>query len=423
MKYFPLTMSFVEESATAFGLDHAGILKLRLSCEEIFSYLAKSNQKGKTITVESEDGGYYVEVKFLFEIRDFDPHAFNITAKASLDPEGALEEMGLIIAARSVDGLQMLHDSQSGLGVGLVKDKFYPEIKDPVRVPVGPLSRFSVKPPESEALKIFVRQVAAYYPSHLYPSYFCAPGRVVDMVATGRYHVLIASDPQTGVVAGGLMWRPVGSKMIELFGPYLFNQPRDNTMAEVLVEEAVAAVAKTEAVGVIDVFATPELPKDYFELLGSINYCGAEGKREPLSYYFRQLKEDPGSQVWAHPDLIPFLEKEYSRLFFPRQMLTPTFEGEGRPAHSVFSRRFNRHQGLVALRLVWDGTDAGTVLGEHVKVLTAEGLTNILFEMDLAYPWQARLTPDLMGEGFEARMILPHAGAADIVVFEYRRGR
>jgi len=422
MSYFPLTMSFVEESAAAFGLDPAGILKLRLASEEIFSYLAGTDEKGKTVTIESEDGGYYVGVKFLFETRHFDPHAFNFTAEASLESEKGLAEMGLLIASRSVNRLEMLHDSETGLGIGLVKEKAYPEITDSVPVPVRPLEDFSVTRPDRESLKLFVRQVAAYYPLHHYPSYFRSPGKVVDMVEAGRHHVLVASDPGAGV-AGGLMWRPAGSKMIALFGPYLFGQPRENGMAEALVEEALKAMAKADAVGVMDVFATPELPKDYFELLGSIDYYGAQGEKEPLSYFFRQLKEDPGAHVWAHADLAPFLQKEYSRLFLPRQILAPTLEGERRPPRSVFSPRFNRDQSLVVLRLVWDGTDADKVLEEHVKALSAEGFINIFFEMDLAYPWQSYLIPALSGGGFEPRMVLPYAGASDIVVFEHGRGR
>ena len=422
MRYFSLALSFVEESAAAFGLDPAGALKLRLACEEIFSYLAGSGEQGKTITIESENGGYYVRVKFLFADCDFDPHAFNLTTKASPDSEKGLAEMGLLIASRSVDRLEMLHNSETGLGVSLVKDKTYPEITDNARIPVKPLSGFSVNPPDREALKLFVRQVAAYYPARLYPAYFCSPGKVVDMIEAGRHRVLVASDPEAGV-AGGIMWRPVGSKMIALFGPYLFGQPGENGMAETLVQEALAAMAKADAVGVMDVFATPELPKDYFELLGSVDHYGTGGEKERLTCFFRQLEEDPGARVWAHGDLVPFLEKEYSRLYLPRKILTPTPEGEGRPAHSVYSPRFSHDQGLVVLRLVWDGTDAEKVLEEHVRVLSAEGFMNILFEMDLAYAWQAHLVPALVREGFEPSMVLPHAGAGDIVVFERTRGR
>ena len=420
MSYFSLAMSFVEESAAAFGLDPAGILKLRLASEEIFTYLSGTDHQGKTVTIEAEDGGYYVKMKFLFDTSDFDPHAFNLTSRASLDSEEGLSEMGLVIASRSVDRLEMLHDSETGLGVALVKDKTYPEISGKEKIPVKALSTFSINPPDGEALKFFVKQAAAYYPTRLYPAYFRYPGKVVDMVGAGSHRVLVASDPEGGV-AGGIMWRPVGLKMIALFGPYLFDQPRENGMAEALVEEALAAMAKADAVGVMDIFATPELPKDYFELLGSIDFHVEQGKEETLSYFFRQLKEDTGAHVWAHADLAPFLKEEYSRLFLPRQILTPSYEGEGRPAHAVFSPRFNHDQSLVVLRLVWDGTDADQVLRDHVEVLSSEGFMNILFEMDLAYSWQAHLVPALTDEGFEARMVLPQAGASDIVVFERTR--
>ncbi len=420
MTYFSLAMSFVEESARAFGMEKTDTLKLRLACEEIFTYLAESGQLNKSITIEAENGIYYVGMKFLFEGRTFDPHAFNLTSEPSLDCEAGLREMGLIIASRSVDRLYMLFNPRDGFGVGLLKEKTYPEISEPVTVAVKPLKKYAVKAPDGETLKLFARHVRSYYPQHLYPTSFLYPGKVADMVASGRYHALVASDDRTSV-AGGLVWRAAGAKVIEMFGPYLFSQPPEYGMAEGLIDRLITTIAKTEAICLLNIYATPELPRDYFELLGAIDYTLTDGQKQTWPFYYRHLREDPGAHVWAHPTLQPFLAEEYARLAFARDIVPTGHGGENRPVHAVLSPRFDRTQNLVRLRAIWDGMDFSSVLGEHVKVLKEEGLSTIIFELDCAHPWQADLAPILMEHGFLPHLILPYAGKGDLVVFQYMK--
>ncbi|MCX5813052.1 MAG: hypothetical protein NT178_10975 [Proteobacteria bacterium] len=421
MAYFPLTMSFVEESAKAFGLGIPEVLKLRLACEEVFAYLSESDHNGNTITVEAENGVYYTGIRFLFDARNFDPHAFNLTAKISLDSEADLKQMGLIIASRSVERFYMLHDAREGLGIGLLKEKSYPEAGKQATVAVKPLANYNIVVPDSETLKLFAFHTILHYPSHLFPVDFMCPGKIVDMVASGHYHVLIASDGK-GEVAGGIVWRKTSAKMIEIFGPYLFNQPPEYCMAEGLVDHFLMAVAKTDAVCLIDIFATPELPKGYFELLGSLDCFLPDDNKYQWPFYYRHHKEDLGVQVWAHPDLLPFLEAEYRRLVFARNIIPTSYAGEERPDHSVISPRFNRPQHLVSMHAIWDGTDFPDILDRHVQIFKAEGILNILFEIDLARPWQANLSPALMEQNFVPKMILPYAGMGDIVVFQHTGG-
>ncbi len=422
MTYFSLVMGFVEESAGAFGMEKADTLKLRLACEEVFSYLMSSDQKGKVLTVEAENGVYYVEARFLFDARRFDPRAFEFNIEDHADPETSLAGMGLIIASRFADNLYLLHESGSKPGVAVVKEKSYPEPGNVTIVPVKTVSRFHVASPDAETLKLFVRQVTAFYPSRSYPPDFHFPGKVVDMVEGGTYRVLVASGVEAGT-AGGIVWHIASARMVEVFGPYLFNQPPEYGMSAALMDHLLMAVAKSNATGMIAVYPTPELPGEYFESLGTMDYAGPDGQREQWSFYFRQLKEDPGLQVWAHADLTPFLTREYGRLFFAREVLTARDEGEARLPHSVFSLNFNHHRSLVRLRLLWDGADAATILLNHVKALVAEGFANILFHLDLGYPRHAYLTPTLQNLGFVPRLILPYAGKADIVVFQYTRDR
>jgi len=418
MTYFSLAISFVEESATAFGLDASDLIKLRLACEEIFVYLSESDQINKAITIEAENGVYYTGIKFLFDGRNFDPHAFNLTANISFDTEADLEQMGLIIASRSVEKLYMLHDAREGFGVGLIKEKSYPRVIKEGITPVKPLTHYSIISPDSETLKIFVRHTLSHYPNHLFPADFFYPGKIADMVTSDRYHMLIASDGQ-GTTAGGIVWRIAGGGMIEIYGPYLFNQPEEFHMAEALVNHLLMAVAKTDAVCLVNVFATPELPKGYFELLGSLDFLLPDGEKQLWPFYYRYHKEDPGSQVWAHPDLLPFLHETYKRLFFARNILQTNYEGEKRPPHAVLFPRFDRSQNFVRLKAAWDGTDFPDILGRHIQIFKTENMLNILFEIDLGHAWQANLAPALIEHHFVPKMILPYAGTGDIVFFQY----
>jgi hypothetical protein len=418
MAYFPLAMSFVEESAKAFGLGATETIKLILACEEIFVYLSESDQMSKAIAIEAENGVYYTGIKFLFDARNFDPYAFNLTANISLDSETNLKQIGLIIASRSVEKLYILHDAREGFGVVLIKEKSYPGVTEQADAPVKTLTHYSIISPDSETLKLFIRRVLSYYPSHLFPADFFYPGKIADMVSSGQYNVLVASDGQ-GNVAGGTVWRIAGIGMIEIYGPYLFSQPEEFHMAEALIDHLLMAVAKTDAVCLVDIFATPELPKGYFELLGSLEFFLPDGKKRLRPFYYRHHKEDPGSQIWSHPDLLPFLNETYKRLFFARNILQTNYGGEERHPHAVLFPRFDMSLNLVRLRAIWDGTDFPDILGRHIQLFKTEGILNIIFEIDLGHAWQANLVPALIKHHFEPKMILPYAGTGDMVVFQY----
>jgi hypothetical protein len=418
MTYFPLTMSFVEESARAFGLGSSEAIKLRLACEEIFVYLSESDQKNKAIVLEAENGVYYTGIRFLFDAHNFNPRAFNLTAKPSLDSEAGLKQMGLIIASRLVERLYILNDAREGFGLGVLKEKAYPRVTDPKVLSVKPLTQYKITKPDNETVKFFVLNTLSYYPNHFFPVDFYYPGKIADMASSGRYNILVASNAR-GDTAGGIVWRVPSAKMVEMYGPYLFNQAQESHMAEALVDHLLMAIAKTDAVCLVDVFTTPELPKKYFELLGSLDIVLPDGKKQLWPFYYRHLKEDPGSRVWAHPDLLPFLDKTYKYLFFARNIMQTKYGGEKRPPRAVLFPRFDRSQNLVRLRVAWDGTDFSDILDRHIQIFKDESIFNILFELDLGHAWQANLSPLLMEHSFAPKMILPYAGTGDIVIFQY----
>lgn len=419
--FLRLVTSFAEESAKAFGLETPEALKLTLAAEEIFTHLCQSTKPDNSIGIEAVNGRYYALLRFAFKAPDFDPRTFNLTARVSLDDEADLKEMGLLIASRAVDRFYIAETSQQTLELGLLKEKAYPEANDLDAPKMKEIRNFDVRPPDPDHLKLFARLVAAHYPAHLSLPSFRFPGKVIDMVASGEYEAAVASADQ-GQIGAGILWRWIGKRLIEFFGPYLFNQ-RDSGMAQRILESCLARIAKTEAIGLMSRCATPEMPKGYFESLGTIDLFHPDGTSRHWSILYRQLQEDLGCQVWSHPDLEAFLRTEYGRLFFAREILLTRHEGEVRPSHSVFSVQFDRSHYQATLRAIWDGEDAADNLSRHVKVLRAEDLPNIFFEIDLSKAWQVALTPALLQNGLQPKILLPYAGEGDVVVFQYCGGK
>ncbi len=420
--YVPLATTFSEESAKAFGLDRDSAMRLTLACEEIFVYLCHTGRLDEPITVEATDGKYYVQVRFLFKDSEFNPRAFNLTARVSFDDTDSLNEMGLLIASRTVDRFHIAGTPRLGLELVLIKEKSYPELADLDVPKIKPGQSFVLKTPDQESLNLFSRLVAAHYPGNASLPAFRLPGKMVDMIASDEYGAALAISNE-GYIGGGVLWRTVGSKTIESFGPYLFHQPSGTELADDLLDACLGRIAKTDAIGLLHREATPELPRRYFESLGTIDFIQPDGVTTPRSIYYRQLNEDLGCRVWTHPDLVDFLQAEYRRLFFARELRLTRYGGEQRPAFSVLATQFDRANGLVTLRAIWDGVDFADNLAQHVTVLKAENLRNIFFEADLAHAWQANLIQALLENKFRPRLILPYGGEADVVVFQYAEGK
>lgn len=188
--------------------------------------------------------------------------------------------MGLLIASRLVERFYIAEELQQGLGLVLIKEKAYPAPAG-LQVPeIKPLNNFHIKTPGPDSLKLLARLVAAHYPVHLYPQALRLPGKVVDMVAGGEYGAQVAADEQ-GQIGGGIIWRRAGARTVESFGPYLFNQPVDLGLPEELTNACIGEIAKTGAIGLISRYSTSELPKGYFESLGTIDFIQPEGTVEP----------------------------------------------------------------------------------------------------------------------------------------------
>jgi len=417
MKFLPLVLAFTESSSRIFGLEDRDALKLTLASEEMFAYLCGMTGEVRPVTLTMENGFYYALLRFAFDNIDFDPRAFNLTANVSPDEEG-FGEMGLLIASRSVDRMSIFHDPLKGTGIDLVKEKTYPEVEPWKSEEAPDREGLSYGPPEVEDLKMFVRSIAGRYDPFVYPQDLRYPGKVVDMVASGEYGVLTATD-RKGRIAGGMTWRSTGASTIECYGPYVFVDEGRQDVGEGLVSALISAVARSEAVCLMNRYPTAELPPGYFEKLGTIDFV-LKGERRPWDFLFRELKEDPGCRVYAHAGMEEFLKARYRRHFLAREIVPVKYEGERQNPHSVFGARFQHSQDLVVLSPLWDGADAKANLARHIEVLRAEGIANILFRIDLGHGWHARLYPVIEANGFVPSIVIPYQGKADWLFFTLR---
>ena len=415
--FLPIATSFVEKASSTFGLGKSEALKLTLAAEEIFSYLCRVTGTEEDMDISCFSGLYYGAVEFSFDRRDFNMRALNITAKISPDSDEGLEEMGLLIAARSIDHLQIVEREGDKIALTLFKEKEYQAVAD-VQIPEVPyMESCAIQEPSVEDSKTFVNLLNHYYDKFFFPPAFKFPGKVADMVLSGEYAASIALN-QRGLIGGGILWRKRGAKTVECFGPYLFHQENNILMAESLLNSFLGRIAKTEITGIFCKYSTSHLPEGYFEPLGSVAYIREDGTSAEHSAFYRQLIEDTGSYVWGAEELRPFLEKEYRRLVLPREVHVTKYQGEHRDPHSVFTSQFDRELHEVTLRGIWPGKDALENLQEHIRIFREEKLLNIFFEMDLGVSWQAGLTDPLLTLGFKPCFIIPYGGRSDLVVFQ-----
>ena len=416
-RFIPLAAAFVNHAAKGLGLDGEAAEELALATEEVVAYLTGVGITGQEMSLHCAAGSHFIETNVSLPAPDLQLRWFNMTAKVSIEDEAGLDQMGLLIASRMTDRFRISRPASGNLMLTLVKELRYPEIESESQTKEPtPLAQFSIQTPDAARIKWFVRLVNRCYPTRFFPVDFHYPGKVVDMAAAGDCHIVLAGGP-AGEIGGGLAWQWEGAKTVEIFGPYIFHEGNHPDMARELLETCIGDVARTAALALISRMPTPQLPEGYLEVLGTLDPLGQAGGKEPSEAHFRLMHEDEGSVVWAHPDLAPFLQGEYRRLFFPRDIEPVHPDGEAQEPFSVLSVETDRRLGLATLRPIWPGEDCEENLAAHVDLLRQEEMAAIHFEMDLGVSWQTGFTPGLLKLGFVPRLILPYAGMADLVVF------
>ena len=401
-QFLPLATGCVEQAVQAFGMGRSEAMHLALAVEEVYSFLTNRSGPGQQLRLTCRHAGYYAEVVCRFRRGSLPVEAFNITATVSSDDEKSLDEMGLLLAARTVDQLRISAE-ESEMGVHFIKEKVYPPVKEALP-DFAASGSFRIAAPETELLKQFAVRVWAKYGVKA-PPQFQYPGKLVDMVLLGGYGAVLLVDGK-GNLGAGMLWH-CHNKMAEAYGPFVFcDQPR---LAMQAVEACLAKLARQGLLCLVVQQPPTEMPKGFFE---SLNPTG--------SVLYRQLEDDNGTLAYLHPVIKEFYQAEIQRLYLPRQVHLVESQGEAHSARSAFSARMNRPAGQVVLTALWVGDDAITVLKQHVVALQQAGFSEIIFQLDTGEAGQAILSPALLKSGFAPLYVLPWGGKGDVLVWTQR---
>ncbi len=401
-QFLPLATGCVEQAVQAFGMGRAEAMHLALAVEEVYSFLTSRTAPGQQLRLSCRYAGYYAEVVCRFQRGGLPVEAFNITATVSSNDEKSLDEMGLLLAARTVDQLRISAEDAE-MGVHFIKEKVYPPAKD-VLMDFAASGSFHLAPPEAELLKQFATRGWSKYGVKA-PPQFQFPGKLADMVLLGEYGAALLVDGK-GNLGAGMLWH-CRNKMAEAYGPFVFcDQPRLATQA---VEACLAKLARQGLLCLVVQQPPVEMPDGFFEPL---NPAG--------SVLYRQLEEDNGTLAYIHPAVAGFYQAEIQRLYLPRQLHRVESQGEAHSARSAFSAQMNRPAGQVVLAALWVGDDATAVLKQHVVALRQAGFGEIIFQQDAGEASQAELGPALLASGFAPQYILPWGGKGDVLVWTQR---
>jgi len=410
-------MQFVESSAIVFGMKKDEYLPLCLAVEEIYLYLCHFVCPGKALEVQCLSGLYYIRVLFRFSAVEMNLSGLNIASTIAHDRESDLDAMGLMIASRSVDQLNIVAEKHNRICLSVTKEKSYPAYQEDLPAPQS-AEKISLEIPDAERLKRFAMLAGRCCAAPGRPSFLTYPGKVVDMAAGGEYKAMVALNPNKEVV-GGILFYYRTEKIVQCFGPYSFHPGREKTICETLLESCISHIARTKALGLMSLSGLPESLRSHFETLGSLLYY--EQGKPPVSEFsfYRHLHEDPGLEVWSCKDIDEYVRREYGRLALAREIRTIRNMGETRSGASLFSAEVNRERCEVTLRPLWPGDDVSANVERHIRFLRNDHLFNIYFELDLGVPWHVELVPVLIANRFEPGFILPFAGQSDLLILQH----
>lgn len=417
ISWVPLVQSVIENGAPVFGLPRNKAMMLALSAEEIVVHLA-GIARGTRIDFRLEPGGWHVLCKFSFKADPSDLWAMNLVTKTDVLEE--IDNLGLLVAVRAVDGFTLGLEGET-LHLTLRKDRDYPVVKPGPIEPVDTRGDLTiVRDPEPELIKAACIKALGIYTRDVVPRSFVTPGMVVDMVEQMDLEIAIAVD-EIGVLAGMICWQASSEQGIGFSGPYVF--VKDDRAGEILTDHLINTVARTRAMGLFSDSATSSLATEGFESLGHLNMIQTDGRTVKQEVWYRHLKEDVGASVWAHRAYAEFLRTAYDRQVLMRDLkiVEGQIEGKGErlPERSVFSVELRADAGKATLSPMVTGLDAAQCISRHVETLLRENFSNIFIPIDLAHGWQAAMGQAIMDNGFVPRMVLPHGGKSDVLVFQH----
>lgn len=411
-EWVPLAQAFIEKSCPVFGLDREQVLRLTMAVEEVVVRLAETSP-GSAVSLNLVPGGWHVRAELSFAADPSDLWAMNLCAGSGVARDQDMAHLGLVLASRMVSRFSIRFSGRT-VRLSLRQDLSYPVV-DPE--PIEPLPQkggLSIDPdPDPDLVKTACLKALGRYPADSLHQSFFTPGKLADMVAQKDMNMALALT-EANEPAGAVCWLNPSADGLFFFGPYTFEE--GDRCAQLLSRHLIEQAARTSAKGMFSARATKDLPRTDFECLGHLG-----GGQAGQKIWYRHLGEDAGTTVWSHPDLIPFLKKNYQDLVLMREIREIRDLGETIPDRSVLSSRLRHRLSEAVLVPLVGGRDMKDCLADHVRVLRAEGYERIFFHMDLGWGWQAALAEAVAGTGFVPRLVLPYGGRSDMVVFEHEQ--
>lgn len=423
-EFSELARSFTETSAAAFGLGERETRQLVLAVEEFFAHICRRFGSDRPIGLEMFNGIHFLRLRMSIQtdridlsqlwpvIREYDP--------ADLQ---SMEKLGLSVGLSSLDRLKLTIADNRAIILDLFKEKAYPPLGPDDGGPAGESPRgdaFDLVSPSAGDLKHFTARVNRLEGLVL-PTFLKYPGKVVDMHAAGELNAGVAVF-RGAFPAGGVLWRWVGRKLVEVFGPYVFAPDPPPEIAGALLDHCLHNITRTGAVGLLCRFTPPGLVTPQFEVLGQDGCWEYHPGDSALTVYYRQLEEDAGSMVFCHPRVRAFLRAEYDRLLLPREIVTLEDQGEMQAEHSLMTSDLFLTAHTAVCRGLVLGRDIRLYLGKLLNLFRTfrhqvAGRGGVLFEMDLGNSHETAFTPALLEAGFTPSMVVPNAGRGDLLIF------
>jgi len=411
--------SAAEAMAKRRGIDRRESLRFQLTVEELFVCLTGMAAPGQTIQTVLTGKNALLRVAFSFTAPTLSLGALNAATAMPVCAEGEPpQDLGLLLAGKVADRFHIERKGENHFLIEAEVDRTYPPAP-PVHTPQDfrpPYAARSAGDPGQLAYAAAL--AAAAYPAWHCPQSFQTPAKFTDMVEDGQIACVAAFDA-AGQVAGLLSWTPCSDHGLYFSGPFVFT-PREDAanVARLLADAFLESVAREKYDIILSLRATPDTPPGYFESLGALELC-RDGACCPQQVLFRHLREDAGMAVWRHPALETFLRQTYDRLAMFRDFLPAEPPATRQRSESLLGAAFDRKRNLGELRPLLDGEDMVDNLNRHVCALRQRGIDNILYYMDISQAWEAALADDLAQAGFSPKVVLPHGGRGDMVVWQY----
>lgn len=405
--YLPVVTSFVENYCKSVNFPASESKSLILITEEIFTYLCNINS-GCGIKLTCIYKKYKIELDWRFSAKNFNPRAFNITYSVDPENDSSLQEMGLMIANRISDNFKISLENDE-IVISVSKLKNYRSSENEYDYKPKTNEKYKIINPDKQQMILLSLLISGYENNKQLPGYLLNNYLLADLYDENEIFAKVITG-ENGLVAGGIIWKKYGLETVEMEGPFLADLSDNEQTAIRLVESCIESIGKENIKGLICINRGRYFPESYFEVIGT------KGENK---IYFREMHEDSGSVAWVNKGIKSFLEKKYSELFLPREIITVPDNDYTNEKYSVISSGLQRSSDSVYMSPMLFGQDFTENLKEHLNFFIQESYKEIFFETDLGINDHSYFVPGLLKNNFTPVCIIPCGGKGDLLLFRY----